>query len=220
MKSLLSSASCAALFFLATPALAQQSATSIGSNGDWYVSVFAGSSYLQDLDTSYVGFYYEIDFDSGFVAGATVGRRLNNNWRGEVELSYSKYKASAFSFTGGGGTASEGLDALYFLANVWYDIPTNGRLSPYVGGGVGIAHVEGDVLFSNGFGFLPSSDTAFTYQFGAGVSFPVSSRLTLDAGYRFKVISKTEFTDRGLGPNYQNGPIRSHTVQVGLRMSF
>jgi opacity protein-like surface antigen len=222
MKSLLtSSVSCAALFFLAAPASAQESSSSVGSSGDWYVSVFAGGSSLQEVDTNYSGSGYTIDFDTGYVVGATVGRNISQNWRIEGELSHAKHNANAFAFLGGpDAPASEGLDATYLLANVWYDIPTRGKISPYVGGGVGIARIKGDVLFSNGFGFAPSDNTAFTYQLGAGVNIPVGSRFVIDAGYRFKVTSKTHLTDRGGGPDYTNSPIESHSLQLGLRMNF
>ncbi len=222
MKSLLaSSVSSAALFFLATPVLSDESSSSVGSSGDWYVSVFAGGSSLQEVDTRYVAFGYTVEFDNGYVVGASVGRNINESWRIEGELSHAQYDANAFAFLGGANApASEGLEATYLLANVWYDIPTSSKISPYVGGGIGIARLKGDVLFSNGFGFLPSDDTAFTYQLGAGINFPVSSRMTIDAGYRFKVTSKTQFTDRGGGPDYVNSPIESHSLQLGLRMGF
>jgi opacity protein-like surface antigen len=208
-------------FFLAAPTLAAESSSNAGSSGNWYVSVFAGGSSLQEVDTNYTGTAYTIEFDNGYVVGATVGRNITQNWRIEGELSHAEYDANAFAFSGGpNASASEGLDATYLLANVWYDIPTRSKISPYVGGGVGIARLKGDVLFSNGFGFSPSDSNAFTYQLGAGINIPIGSRMTVDAGYRFKVTSKTHFTDRGGGPDYVNSPIESHSLQFGLRMGF
>lgn len=91
MKSvLLQSVSCAALFFLAAPAMAETPVSSASSSGDWYVSVFTGGSNLQDVATDYYGSTYTVDFSNGFVLGGTVGKRINENVRVEVELSYGR----------------------------------------------------------------------------------------------------------------------------------
>ena len=226
---LLQSVSCAALFFLASPAMAENPVSSAPSGGDWYVSVFTGGSSLQGVSTesrsSYYGYTYSnsytANFSNGFVLGGTVGKRINENLRVEVELSYGRYKASSYSYDGYGSyTATGDLSATYLLANVWYDIPTSGKFTPYIGGGVGVARVTADTSFDgNPFGYGPGG-TKLAFQVGAGFSYPVAKNMALDVGYRYRSVRGIDFDDNYGSGVFDDGDVNTHSLQVGLRIGF
>jgi opacity protein-like surface antigen len=90
---------------------------------------------------------------------------------------------------------------LFILANLWFGFPLSSTFSPYFGGGVGVAHVDGDF----GVGAFPTgkeSDTFsasigadswnFAYQIGAGLLIALSDHFAIDLGYRFKGIHNVE----------------------------
>lgn len=97
------------------------------------------------------------------------------------------------------------------LANVWLDIPTGSLLTPYIGGGVGIA----------GFQIEDEGKAKFAWQLGAGVAVDISPNVSLTADYRFRNAGGTTFTDDGF-PNYalRVGKIQTSTFSAGLRFSF
>ena len=77
------------------------------------------------------------------------------------------------------------------LANAYIDLGTWRGLTPYVGGGVGIASVSvlglEDVNTPNaGIGFgADHTETNFAWALYAGVSYDVTSQFTMDLGYRY-----------------------------------
>jgi opacity protein-like surface antigen len=78
------------------------------------------------------------------------------------------------------------------LANVYIDLVTWRGLTPYVGGGVGLAYVDvtgfKDVNVPAGSVFYGDKDTSttnFAWALYAGVSFDVTDQFTLDLAYRY-----------------------------------
>lgn len=218
-NTLLSSVSTAAVLFCFAPAVHAQSLPG-AAGGDWYVSMFAGAGALSDVETDF-GSVVAVSFKNGFVLGGAVGKRINQNWRVEAELSYASYKADDHTYNGiPSGPVDGDLNAVYLLANAWYDIPTSGNFSPYVGGGIGAARVNGDTFFDgNAYGYGPG-ETKLAYQIGAGVTIPLGSNKSLDVGYRYKAVNGIDFDDNDGSGVYEDGDVASHSLQVGLNISF
>jgi opacity protein-like surface antigen len=100
------------------------------------------------------------------------------------------------------------------MANVFFDLTARGPITPYVGGGIGIASLSIDDVDVDGIHYYDSDDEAvFAYQLGAGVAFDMSRNLALDIGYRFFGTSEADFANSSL--EYQ-----SHTVMLGLRFTY
>ena len=97
------------------------------------------------------------------------------------------------------------------LANVWFDIPTGSIVSPYVGGGLGIA----------GFEIEGEGKARFAWQVGAGVAVELTPGVSLTGDYRFRSTNGTTFTD-GEFPEYalRVGKIQTSTFSAGLRFTF
>lgn len=190
-------------------------------SGDWYVSVFAGTNLVADVETDYYGSDYNVSFDNGFVAGLTFGKRLSDRLRVEGELSFARNSAETYTYGGGAESPADGdLDATYLLANLWYDIPTSGSIGYYVGGGIGAARVEADTYFNGApYGYGPG-ETKLAGQIGAGVIYDISQTLALDVGYRYKYVGDVDFDDSDGSGIYTGGDVQSHILQVGLTYNF
>ena len=69
-----------------------------------------------------------------------------------------------------------------------FDIKTNSEITPYIGGGLGVANVAIDnlSLSMNGVTILGSEDdTVFAYQVGLGIGYEINDEMTADFGYRY-----------------------------------
>lgn len=189
----------------------------------WYVTLFGGASFPNDVKTDYDGGRYSVDLDTGFVIGGAVGRRINDTFRVEGELSYARYKASGYSYSfsdQGSGPASGNLSATYLLANVWADVAHFGEAKLYVGGGLGAAYVTADTHFDgNDYGYGPGG-WGFAGQVGAGVTYALTQNVDLDFGYRFKAVTGVDLDDNDGGGTYEDAKLYSHNVQVGLTLKF
>ncbi len=89
-------------------------------------------------------------------------------------------------------------DSWTLMGNAWYDYSLNNRWSVYGGGGLGMAGFNLSVndTVAEGRG----ASTNFAFQLGAGLSYRLREKLTVDFGYRY--------VDMGLG-NIRLNPIGS-----------
>lgn len=95
------------------------------------------------------------------------------------------------------------------MANVWADIPVGGVVTPYVGGGVGVAgfEVEGE------------GKARFAWQLGAGAAFRLSDGIELTADYRHRETGKfTIEWDANSGTRV--GKLKTDAFTAGLRFRF
>jgi opacity protein-like surface antigen len=191
----------------------------------WYVTLFGGASFPNHVKTDYDAGRYSVDLDTGFVIGGAVGRRINDTFRVEGELSYARYKASDYSYSfpaeePGSGPASGNLSATYLLANVWADVAHFGEANLYVGGGIGAAYVTADTRFDGeDYGYGPGG-WGFAGQVGAGVTYAVTQNIDLDFGYRFKAVTAVDLDDNDGGGTYENAKLYSHNLQLGVTFKF
>jgi opacity protein-like surface antigen len=131
---------------------------------------------------------------------------------------------------------------LFILANLWFGLPISSTFSPYIGGGVGVAHVDAN------FGVPPfatnltvtnevsakinADDWALAYQVGAGLLIALSDHVAIDLGYRFKGIHNVNLDDpvfcggEDCHPPVvdfkadDNFSIHEHVAQIGLTIGF
>ena len=128
------------------------------------------------------------------------------------------------------------------MLNLWYDFDTGDDLIPYIGGGLGLIRIDqGDVKYDANQlvetlaaqalqgralpdGYVPvpgATDTAFAYQFGAGIGYALSDTATLQLGYRLQALDGLEFS----GMN-ANGAVKAktdlqiHFLEIGIRQRF
>jgi opacity protein-like surface antigen len=237
----------------------------------WYVSIFGGPKWGDgDIDLSWERRrvlngcilatvecpYYDGELhgeiDNGFLLGAAVGAQLTDNLRAELEVSGARLDTETHveeyvSYGVELGRTNEAADddklrELFILANVWFGIPLSSVFSPYIGGGVGVAHVDAEFgvdPFASGMqandlfsASVEADDWTFAYQLGAGILIGLSENVAIDLGYRFKVISNVELDD----PEFCGGEhcyppvvefdgdddfdIHEHVAQIGITFGF
>jgi opacity protein-like surface antigen len=198
----------------------------------YYVSLFGGASFSQDIDTTQnydtrADYDYSLELKSGYILGGAIGTRLGDGLRAEAELSYARWNADHTEAQGDNHydfDARGHVSATYLLGNVWYDVHNDTSFTPYLGGGVGAAWVEADTIFNHddSFGYS-EGEMAFAFQLGGGVKFDVTDNIAFDLGYRFKGILDVDFDARGEAQGivpYEGGDLYSHNVQGGVILSF
>ncbi|WP_119392536.1 outer membrane protein [Taklimakanibacter lacteus] len=192
----------------------------------FYVSLFAGASILDDVDTKVdFGTYdrgYSVDTRTGYLLGGAIGLRIWDPLRAEVEISHARWKAKSFEYENTlTYDASGHLSATYLLGNLWIDIPTDSAFTPYVGGGAGVAWADGDTRFEGEDIRYADGELGFAFQLGGGIALAVTDQLSLDVGYRFKGVLDIDF-DNGIGApqDFEGGDLYSHNVQAGVTFGF
>lgn len=202
-----------------------------------YFSGFIGTSIARDTDAFTTDYYYsetydrKISFDPSLNLGIAGGYDFGPA-RMEAELSYKHADMEGIKNISGDDTATYrnpdgSLGAFSFMCNLFFDIPTNSPVTPYVGGGVGFSTVYiSDTHATSMSGSTPtkahlydeSDDTVLAYQFGAGVEVALNRKLSLDLAYRYFGTDSATFdfdtvSDTGI-------KFRSHNATIGLRVKF
>ena len=123
------------------------------------------------------------DDDSVLVLGGGIGYQFNDNLRTDVRADWAGLGDDDSSFT-------------TVLGNVYFDIPLETILTPYLGAGLGYGWVKSD----------GNDDDGAAFALMAGVEVNLTENLSADAGYRYRQILSEEVYD--------------HQALVGLRFSF
>src|SRR4051794_761041 len=174
-----------------------------------------------------------INFETGFVGLGSVGWGLGNGLRFELEGAYRSNKLNGISGSGFfnnndqniPGTGAGGNEQKYSaMVNVLYDFDVGWPVVPYVGVGVGYTwaqfqngHIYGNGavaavpgLTAQGFQTLfrtNAGDSAFSYQFIGGFSFPLTAvpGLSLTTEFRYFGMASDRTTN---WQYYATGPTR------------
>ena len=219
-------------------------------DGSFYVSGFGGLSFqsgqtnrpLAGSGNSEI----ELDYDSGFVLGGSVGYKLPESsllsgFRIELEASYREGDvenninlANVTSVTG--DTSSFGV-----LANVLYDFDqiASDFFIPYIGVGFGVAGVESDVVINGQVSDViddPTSLVPFRFQFGGdtrtqfvyqgivGATFPINDKFDFFVDGRYYSAGGVQFDNIVTLPNRSEAEFDSDydviQVQAGFRFHF
>lgn len=195
----------------------------------WYGALSAG--YNQATDSNFDTGLGKIDteFDAGFGVSGAVGYDFGRFFmlggaRVEAEVAYRKNDVDGHSLSGTSLPGSDG-DASSFagMVNVLYDFHSGSLITPYAGGGIGVANVTFNDFGVSGIpNVIDDDDTVFAYQAIVGASLELNARVDLTADYRyfatadpdFKTLSGSSFAQES-SADYSN-----HSVLVGLRYRF
>ncbi|HMP79635.1 MAG TPA: outer membrane beta-barrel protein, partial [Pirellulaceae bacterium] len=132
------------------------------------------------------GLDLEVEYNTGWLIGGAIGRRLNCNWRFELESAYRNHSFDQVVDGAGGAAPVDGRINVYSgMANIYRDLFGQNacrRWQPYVGAGAGFAFVKADPSF--GGGAWSVDDSAFAVQGIAGVTFCTSACTQFFAEYR------------------------------------
>jgi opacity protein-like surface antigen len=205
----------------------------IAEPAGWYVSLFGGVSWLEDVKTDYefIGYdgsyHADIETDTGFIVGGAVGTHFTEDLRLELEVAYSENDVDKIGYSNddvhGNYDAHGQFGILTIMANLWYDLPLSEELKPYIGGGAGVAIVDADVSYDDSPGYDPifdDSPVVFAFQVGAGLRWQVLENVTLDVGYRLRGMDGPRFDSETTAfqgtSDYDADWMWSHNVIAGI----
>lgn len=138
-------------------------------------------------------------------------------------------------FDPGGGTPTAddplhtSVKSYTMMLNIYKDFSTFGRITPYVGAGIGAAYHEMDEVYFTGNPSLVNriagnSDLSLAWSLMAGVGYKITERASLDIGYRYIDLGSIDSGRVDSGGNVHSAvhvdDLASHEVKVGLRYSF
>jgi len=205
----------------------------------FYVGLFGGILIPEDADVDwdYIGIESaDVDLDNSWTLGLKFGYILPQaNWMA-VELEYN-YQGDQ-DFDEYLGTYDLDLNTLGFyndvavsvdgdlsshnlMANLIFRYP-EGRIHPYVGGGIGVSfgslEVKGNVESLGSATLVDDDDTAFAWQLMAGVNFEITPTVSADFTYKY-FNSDYEFdADYGLGS--LDVDTSNHIMTIGINYHF
>lgn len=196
---------------------------------DGYLTLRGGYGWSDDVarkgNDRYTLLQYENIGDFGLAYGRSMG------WlRMEAEFNYLHINIDdVFEPQNGWTLNGSGQDRHYtFMANAFADWDNETVFTPFVGGGIGAAYVNHDVIFTrpNRNNTIVSDDHswAFAYQLMAGVSWSINPRWSLEMMYRYYHIDDRSHGQTGSTrndvPTVDLDPHEIHLCLVGLQYSF
>lgn len=213
------------------PSLDQPGNTDDGDSGaSWYLrgtvgASLPGSPSIQPYVVPGVTTTGE-DIRTGWAVGGAVGYQWG--WlRGDLSVDYLGQRDFSERFSGVCGSACSGwlqgqFSAVPVLANVYYDVGSWRGITPYLGAGLGIAHVQWDSLKLSGRcnGPCPAvsgqGSWRFAWQVGAGVNYAITDKVSVDADYRLLDLGGAGAGSTSKG-NLASGPVWDNEVRISLR---
>ncbi|MEM7781409.1 MAG: outer membrane beta-barrel protein [Pseudomonadota bacterium] len=237
----------AGLAFAATPAAAQSQ-----DEGGLYVTGRIGAALpsdfalegVQDPQTPSPGAagapaVVDTELGNDVTFAGAVGYRLPTRIFGvlqpslELEYGYTQVDVDGGSFNGGSQEFLGDVEVQTFTVNYQSDVilSDNQRVTPFFGGGIGVADVDSNIQYFPGTASAPTfgvfgSDSAFVYQSNAGVRFDLSDTIALDARVRYQRIDGVDLERRFIANGNDafnadvSGDYESVNFLAGVRFSF
>jgi opacity protein-like surface antigen len=112
------------------------------------------------------------------------------------------------------------------LFNLYWDIATYYGITPYVGAGIGFAYnmIDDVRVTESGFETEGGDSTSFAWALMAGLAYPISPDLLIDANYRYinfgGVASGIQGSDGSIVPVVEVNDMAAHEIRIGVRYSF
>ena len=213
-------------FFLsvAVGAAAAQAEDGVADRYKGYVGLGGGVNFIQDDDpTLAIGggnVNPDVEYETGWAAGGTLGMFLDNAWRVELESTYRDNDSESITLPGGGATGvSAEIDGWAVMLNAIKDIPTSSKITPYIGVGVGYATRDIDVNCGPGCG-TNADDNGFAYQGILGLTADVAERVQFFTDYRYFTPHDFEYSSGSQAAALNDLDDNNHTIMAGLRIGF
>jgi opacity protein-like surface antigen len=219
--------------------------------GGWYLRGDIGMS-NQKVDDLWNAYYegedysiLEKDFDPSWFIGLGIGYQFNEWLRADITGEYrAKSDFSGLDYIEGTPDVSNDFDSekeeWTFLANVYWDIGTWHRITPFIGAGVGASYnkigflTDSNVLDPQSGPACPTNGCAdsngewqFAWALHAGLAFALAPNMTIELAYRFLALGDAKSGDiydlNGVSNDVnplEFEDLYSHDIKLGFRYSF
>lgn len=185
------------------------------------------------------------EFDTGYAINGAIGK--DYGWlRGELEVAYQYNGVDTHGGVTAGGIALDNEDAgvlitgqasnlgvtvgdlvaagegdlrtIFVMANAIAEFESSSRITPYIGGGVGVGFVNVEYAPS-ATTIIDDNSTNFAYQAMAGLGYEVTPQTTLFAGYRYRATTEPSVDASLFSANFDIEN-RASIVEAGVRFNF
>lgn len=175
----------------------------------FYIGAGVGSMLPQNSKVNEVGTVNsaKYDLDPGFATNVAAGYAFGNGFRTELEVAYADVDPSM--------DPGADVDTLSAMINAIYELPTGGRVRPYIGAGLGVVRTDYDGTEPLTGIIVDDADTKFGVQGIAGVSFQATDQMDLFLDYRYMRTGKLELA--AVTSETIKATNKNHILMAGLR---
>lgn len=176
-----------------------------------YIGASAGAILLRDVEGSVGPADTTIEFAPGYDLAVQLGYRFSA-LRAELELEYARADLDTAEAAGVSVDADGELNILRGTGGLYLDFTLLPILTPYVGGGIGAAHVDGEASVVDGVTVDIEDDTHLTAHGEAGLAFDLPLLpVAIVPAYRYIWIDngRDGFDDT-----------TAHVIKLGARLEF
>ncbi len=185
------------------------SPASADSRKGFYIGAGVGSMLPQNSSVDEVGTANSAKYnlDPGFAANVAAGYAFGNGFRTELEVAYADVDPSM--------DPGADVETLSAMINAIYELPTGGRLQPYIGAGLGVVRTDYDGTEPLTGIIVDDADTKFGVQGIAGVSFQATEQMDLFLDYRYMRTGKLELA--AVTSETIKATNKNHILMAGVR---
>ena len=198
-------------------------ANASAKDGDWYASGQFGVRAIERERATAPGVDIDVELDNGLYLSGAAGRTFGSEGpqlRLEGEVAWRGGKLNNVDINNVPVTVTgNGFSALSVMANSYIDFNNRSRFTPYVGAGIGVARIKGDI--NAGANVLNDTATAFAFQGIGGVDIAVTENASLFADLRyFRTVGTTMTLTGSAASGDVDVEYDAYTVGAGIRIRF
>ncbi len=188
----------------------------VAANGR-YLSFSSGWNFLHDYQGEQAPVPQTVvgKFNDGWSIRGTIGQRLTQRIRGELDFSFRDNTPDQWIINGTPGPASGHVNVYATSVNLLYDFDFGCAVRPYIGAGFGGAHFRGDIGTPGP--QITVDDTTYAFQMIAGASTSIASNAELFAEYRNAQFGEVDIVNRANGAVLAKEEFETENVVVGIR---
>lgn len=196
------------------------------SQSHFYVGLRGAATFGTDTDIKTLGTTVTTSYDDpGWLVSGFAGYNFVSypGLRGELELGYLSDSVLTQQVHGTGtfknGNASGDASTLFGFASLYYDLPFQQGIHPFIGAGLGFGNVSLNNYSTSATGALiDDSGTGFAYHLTGGVAFDITPNMDLEIGYRYMATTGVDLQAKdGTSTSVDTA---DHVIFAGLRYKF
>jgi len=160
-------------------------ASGVCEAGGFYVNGNVNLVWLLETDVTESGVTHDTTYNAGFGFGGGGGYDFDF-LRVEGEIVYRKNDVNKVSTTLYGNVDGSGdMSALSFMLNGFYDFKNRTFITPYIGGGIGVALLDLSTVTAESVRISGGDNAVFAYQLEAGFNNAINESMSFDLGFRY-----------------------------------